>query len=205
MPTPRRAVRLPPPNPRLQRTPVRPAGGRSPLSRKPLGDTCRRSSRGSLIWPTTALVLSVGCLSQVRRVDREGTVPLPAVVRCIAVEVVASTSGGPDIRDDLVRQIQAAMPGTEVIVGHSAGDVLVLYQQDDMIICTDCGDQNGTRGQHWWWFLFISKREFDPTCGADVTKTVATFWGENHKLGERPTRSAARQLHKLLTSRSGST
>jgi hypothetical protein len=27
------------PNPRLQRTRIRPAGGRSPLSRKPFGDT----------------------------------------------------------------------------------------------------------------------------------------------------------------------
>jgi hypothetical protein len=36
-------VTIMPPNPRLQRTRVRPSGGRSPLSRKPLGGFRRNS------------------------------------------------------------------------------------------------------------------------------------------------------------------
>ena len=74
-----------PPNPRLQRTRVRPSGGRSPLSRQPLG---RRWS--SVAAAAVALVsLMTGCASTAPSADRRGSAQpyvKPVDVECSSIE-----------------------------------------------------------------------------------------------------------------------
>ncbi len=149
-------------------------------------------------WMPLSAISLVSCLSRAALVTRGTPAPSLSTVKCIAVEVVAFSPDRERLQSQLITDLRAALPGVEVTPSVAVADLLIQYQQEDMIICVDCGDANGKRGQYWSWFVSLARREFDPTCGANVSKLVATVWGENHKVGSRPTKAAAREVRKLL-------
>src|SRR5262249_52554124 len=120
-------------------------------------------------WIPLAL-LSVGCLTQSAVVTLEGAAPALSTVKCIAVDAGTLSPDSQKLRAQLVADLRIALPGVEVTPDVAIADVVIQYQQTDMTICVDCGDANGQQSQYWSWFLSLSRREFDPTCGATVSK-----------------------------------